>query len=159
MDVCPPIMPAAAASEPATFRQKSKMLFKRNRIHLSQLNSALMPAWIGQTWQWKVIDYFLGCTSPLPQNESENVTLPPYLFLFHNSVDVALKDAGWEGNLCAYTLQLVLRRGVPFDTLWMRNFWLTGIFLSAEHDIVLTKDTALICLRLTAFLAWYLNDY
>lgn len=56
-------MPAVAASEPAKFRQKKR---NQSRFFQTQPNSslfgrnpALMPAWIGRTWQWKVIDYFL----------------------------------------------------------------------------------------------------
>lgn len=98
-DVCPPIMPAVAAAETCTSHAK----IKHNRIHLPQPNSALMLAWIGQTWQCKVIDYLLGFfPSASLQNEGENVTLPLYLSLFHNTVDLLWKMLGCEGNLCVF---------------------------------------------------------
>lgn len=50
--------------------------------------------------------------------------------------------------------QLPDRQGVPSDTAQTGNFWLMGIFFSTEHDMMLTKDTAFICLRFTVY-SWH----
>lgn len=98
---------------------------KHTRIHLPQLNFALMPAWIGQTWQWKVIDYFL--VFFFMRALLLRVKMWLCLFIsFHNSVDSLWKMLAMR-VICMCKLQLAVRQGVPFDLVWRRNFWLTGI--------------------------------
>lgn len=84
----------------AKFMQNSKLFFKHNQIHLPRLNSALMPAWIEQTWQWKVIDYFLGFTRALLPEWEWKCDFFSSSLLISLFCRFTLKDAGCVGNLC-----------------------------------------------------------
>lgn len=150
---------AVEASQPAKCMQKSKLLFKRSQIHLS----------LDWTQLWRQVEsdkhgsekrliVFLGFLQECCfQNGSENATLPLRLSLYFTILSIHFEGTQAVKVICERTLQFAVRQGVPFDERRTFGSFL-GTFFTTEHKIMLTKDTALICLRLAAFLArWVLN--
>ena len=133
-----PIMPAVAASEPKKeikafffFPNTTKFIFLR-------LNPALMPAWIGRTWQWKVIDYFLFFFL------LKMWLCPPFISLYFKILSIYFERCSAVKVICARTLaacsqtRCSLWFGLDEELFGSQAFFFFSSF-GTERDIMLTK--------------------